>query len=143
MSVLKCQSSARTVEFESRGIVIPDKYLYCKSMEWYILKILSGYQMSLHTEPKKHWQLNQQWAKGYETSLQSLSIRHGTRCIACAWSGIFFTNFSIRPSKMIKRHNFCKGFPSQMIKGWGRVFLVGGKNFKNLEKYLPLKWGTI
>ena len=25
-----------------------------------------------------------------------------------------------------------------MIKGWGRVFLVGGKNFKNLEKYLPL-----
>ena len=53
--------------------------------------------------------------------------------------GIFFTNFSIRPSKMIKRYNFCKGFPSQIIKGWGIVFVVDGKNFKNLEKYLPLK----
>ena len=83
MSALKCQPIARTVEFESRGIVIPDKYPYCISMEWYILKILSGYQMSLHTEPKKHWQLNQQWAKGYETSLQSLSMRHGTRCMMC------------------------------------------------------------
>ena len=81
MSVLKCQPSARTVEFESRRMVIPDKYPYCISMEWCILKIPSGYQMSLHTEPKKHWQLNQQWAKGCETSLQNLSIRYGTRCI--------------------------------------------------------------
>ena len=54
LSGLKCQSSAQTVEFESSGTVIPDKHPYCISMDWYILKIISGYQMSLHTEPKKH-----------------------------------------------------------------------------------------
>ena len=48
---------------------------------WSNPKIVFWYQMTLHTETKKHKQLNQQWSKAYETSLQSLSIRHGTPCI--------------------------------------------------------------
>ena len=55
--------------------------------------------------------------------------------------GIFFTNFSIRPSKMIKRHNFCKGsawFSLTNDKGLGKSFSGWREEFQKFgEIFTP------
>ena len=63
--------------------------------------------------------------------------------------GIFFTNFSIRPSKMIKRHNFCKGFAwfsltndkglGKSFSGWREEFQKFGEIFTPVYQFLSYK----
>ena len=56
--------------------------------------------------------------------------------------GIFFTNFSIRPSKMIKRHNFCKGiawFSLTNDKGLGKSFSGWREEFQKFGEIFSLE----